>query len=344
MKPRILATILYFSAGVAILLLPSRMPYEAEAPAVFLVARLVSPVMFVLAAIALFYRPRFGHFMAFCAGLLALPWFIWTEISWPQIVNSWIALNMADKRDTNSIRFAELKIFAAGLTVTAAACSVVRLLPSRWTFRGSPFSNRTWPALAVCFLVFAAWFGSDVMPYRLPGMVTRGFPSDLEILHVEKRGLQFHEVAITVGHRREEFSIRENRRRLFQYRFGETGGQGTVPAAIASRVLALIQSPELQNLRTPRPKALRTWNAEGWYVFIPEKMTLLAFSSENGTQAPREVTDLFHEIEEGTLSWKSKEVSKKDVCLGFCYDPLSGLGATYANERCTTYADGTRCN
>jgi hypothetical protein len=343
-KLRILEAALFASAAAAILYLPSDPVWGILVTALFRSSQAISPYVFALAAIALFIWPRLGHLAGLCAGLLALPWFVWTETRWPQISNSWIALNTTNKREDFALHFAQLKILTVGLIVIAVSGSMVRLLPANWMFRGSPLSKRTWPAFGVCFFVFAVWFGSDVMPYRLPGMITRGLPADLEILHVEKSGLQFHEVTIGVGVRVEKFNHRENRRRLFEYRFTETGGQGTLPPALSSRVLGFIQTRELQDLHTPRAKALRAWNAEGWYVFIPEKMIMLAFTSENGAQAPEEVIDLFREIENEPLSWKSPAMLKKDVCLGFCYDPFSGLGAVYANERCSTFADGTRCN
>jgi hypothetical protein len=344
MKPRILATILYLSAAVAIVFLPSstRMLYGGETPAVLLDLRLVSPAIFALAAIALFYRPRFGHFLALCGGLFALPWFTWTEISWPQIFNSWIALNLVEKRDTNSIRFSELKILATGLTITALACSVVRLLPDRWTFRGTPFSDRTWPAITVCFVIFTVWFGSDVMPYRLPGMISRGFPVQLEMLHIEKKGLQFHEVGITLSGFGEKYEIRENNRRLFQYEFKQSYSEGQLPARIARNVTELIQSGQLKNLHTPPARPLRAWNSEGWY-FVGLGDSISAFTDENEAQAPKEVTDVFQDIETVAPSWRSEGIVR-DVCLGFCFDPVSGLGHIYANERCSMSVDGiTHC-
>jgi hypothetical protein len=33
----------------------------------------------------------------------------------------------------------------------------------------------------------------------------------------------------------------------------------------------------------------------------------------------------------------------KDVCLGFCYDPISALGFIYANDRCRQSDSGFVC-
>jgi hypothetical protein len=62
-------------------------------------------------------------------------------------------------------------------------------------------------------------------------------------------------------------------------------------------------------------------------------VALQAYTKENRFTPPQEVTDLFDELEKVPRTNESSE-DRKDVCLGFCYDPLSGLGALYANHRC----------
>jgi hypothetical protein len=92
-----------------------------------------------------------------------------------------------------------------------------------------------------------------------------------------------------------------------------------------------VQSTELWKLETPTPRALRSWNAEGWYVVLKDSR-LLAFTSEHRTTPPREVTDLFYEIEKlpASNAWLS---TVRDVCLGFCYDPVAGLGFSTLKQR-----------
>jgi len=53
---------------------------------------------------------------------------------------------------------------------------------------------------------------------------------------------------------------------------------------------------------------------------------------------------VFHEIEglHPTAEWGRYSIN--DVCLGFCYDPLAGLGFIFAADRCRTDNDGKmRC-
>ncbi len=158
------------------------------------------PFIFIFAAVVVSYFPRVGSIMGALAGLLAMPWFASTEFEWFQMGNSWIALNVseADKFTVNSILLAKLRIFTVALIVTATALSLLRLVPAHWTLRKRPICERTWPAFAVCFVVLAVWFGCAVVPYRLPGMVDHSIGPDVRILHVEKRGLQFHETTISV--------------------------------------------------------------------------------------------------------------------------------------------------
>jgi hypothetical protein len=98
--------------------------------------------------------------------------------------------------------------------------------------------------------------------------------------------------------------------------------------------LALTQSPELLKLLTGPAKALRSWNAEGWYV-VTRSGRVLAFTSQYGTSPPPEIVHLFHEIEKLPAAQES-HWPIRDVCLGFCYDPLAGLGFMYANSRCSS--------
>ncbi len=90
-------------------------------------------------------------------------------------------------------------------------------------------------------------------------------------------------------------------------------------------------SPELWKLHTQPAKALWAWNAEGWYVVLKDSR-LLAFTSEYGTAPPREITDLFREIENLPTS-EERPATLRDVCLGFCYGPRAALGFVQLRDR-----------
>jgi hypothetical protein len=165
-----------------------------------------------------------------------------------------------------------------------------------------------------------------------------GVPAELIVLHVEKKGIQFHETAISAS-RDGRIYVQRNDRRLFQYRFVVRDGVGMLSEAITARVRTLAQSAQLKELRTAPAAALRNKNAEGWYVRTGYKV--LAFTSEYGTEPPREVVDLFHEL--GSLAPAENEVrTVNDICMGFCYDPLAGLGLGNMNDRCSE-RNGTVC-
>jgi hypothetical protein len=249
-------------------------------------------------------------------------------------MNSWVFLN----DDGSSFMggwvpaFVKLNILSVALLLISTACSMLRLLPARWSLRRSPLCMRTWPAFAVGFVVLAMWFARSVTPYTVPGY-DHGLGAALRILHVQKRGLRIHETRVGLF-RDGLFWIFRDDRRLFQFRFERYLAQtsyGEELIAVREHGWALVRSPELWKLRTPPARALRAWNAEGWYVVLKDSR-LLAFTSEYGTVPPREVTDLFHEIEKLPVS-EERSYAVRDVCLGFCYDPIAALGFSILPQR-----------
>ena len=108
---------------------------------------------------------------------------------------------------------------------------------------------------------------------------------------------------------------------------------GSLPQTILEHANSLAHSPNLRTLRTAPPVALRSWNAEGWYVHLSGS-PLLAFTSEHRTAPPQVVRDMLEEIEK--LPGEQQTIGIEDVCLGFGYDPVAGLGFWYSNQRCHT--------
>ena len=121
--------------------------------------------------------------------------------------------------------------------------------------------------------------------------------------------------------------VSHSSRRLFQYRFEHLAHRVTLgeksPAAL-DRARVLMGSPELWGKPAPLATAPRSWNSEGWYVSRRESPGL-AFTTENGLKPPLVVTSLFYEIEALPSSAPIRQ-GIRDVCLGFCYDPVGGLG------------------
>lgn len=297
---------------------------------------LLSSVFFAFAAGAIPYRPALAHSTAL-AGLLSMPWIYWTALHDTPLGNIWTVFNVPDRELVmyNGLHSAELTILAVGLVVLALATAILRLLPARWTFRGSPIRARTWPALGTSLLFLAVWFSQSVMPYRISGALDYSGSLILQILHVEKRGLQFHETCISVsGYRSdpESVSFSGNDRRLFQYRFQQKSSSGELPEALKTRIRSMLESSKGAERNWDSVKPLRAWNDDGWYIQT-QTIGLRAYTTDNGTTPPQEIVDLFDQLQKIPRAGETHS-DRKDVCLGFCYDPLSGLGLLYANHRC----------
>ena len=295
-----------------------------------------SSILFAFAAGAISYRHVVANASAL-TGLLGMPWIYWATLRDTPLGNTWTLFNLPDQQQrTYYLRFAELTIFSVALIVLALATAAVRLVPARWSFRGLPLSERTWPAFGAGLLFLALWFSQSVMPYRIPGAVDYSSSPILQILHVEKRGLQFHESCVSVwGYRGHPLSVTftGNDRRLFEYRFQEQfASAGELQQALTERVRAAIQSPAGMKRTWDTVQPLRKWNVDGWYV-NGEEIGFKAYTSDKGETPPQEIVELFSELQKIPRA-REAQSSMRDVCLGFCYDPFSGLGLLYANHRC----------
>jgi hypothetical protein len=296
----------------------------------------LTAVNFAFAAGALQYYPKTAHIAAL-AGIAALPW-IYTSVLRGNIYgNEWIIFNVPDRelRFYNGLATARLAIIAVALIIFAIATAILRLLPGRW-------GQRTWPAAIVSLCFIAVWFSQSVMPYRIPGAVDYGSWPILQVLRVEKRGLQFHETCVKVWGRRgmpESVTIVWNDRRLLEYRFEVRSGRVEVTQSLWPSVMSVIQSGKAVKSNRGPIKPLRRWDDEGWYV-TGEEVGFQAYTKENQSTPPQEVVNLFDELEKLPRTQVTSGDSK-DVCLGFCYDQLSALGALYANHRCR-YEEASR--
>ena len=130
--------------------------------------------------------------------------------------------------------------------------------------------------------------------------------------------------------------------RLFHFGWQTQGVSGATATLLHDRATALVNSPELRNLHAAPTGQLWSWNAEGWYVVLKDRR-LFAFTSEYQTTPPREITDLFNEIQ-GLPESERRSWAVRDVCLGFCYGPVAALGFQYSNQPCFVLARGaTQC-
>ena len=303
----------------------------------------LSPALFAFAAGAVSYRPALAHSAAFL-GLVSVPWVQWS-LRDHELGNVWLMFNLSGREiGMYPPIYAELTIFAIALIALAITTAALRLLPSHWQFRKLPVCERTWPAFAISLLVLALWFSQSVMPYRIPGAVDYSQWPILQILHVEKRGLQFHETCMSVWGRPGQplsVTLTGNNRHLFQYRFQEKHASGQMPDSLVERVWAMVHSSDRAKEKRDAVKPLRAWNVDGWY-FTAEGVGLKAYATDKGSIPPQEIVDLFRDLEKIPRSQETQS-EMRDVCLGFCYDPLSGLGSLYANHRCFNDGHGVVC-
>ncbi len=335
---RLLAGAIYVTGATLITALILKQPEAfVGAPLLIVAPAFLGPAVLAFAGAIVFSRPRLAFASALIGGLLVLPWFIWTESLFE---SSWVSLNLpvdATPEEHDIQTFVKAKLFSAGIIAMAICYSSLRLLPARLTLGGSPLRVRTWLAFAIGILVMAAWFASTVSPYRVP-IIADSVRFELRILHVEKRGLEFHETVALVGHDRRLYLWRYDRR-LFQYAFYANVAEGLVENRIWQDLQTLLYASQISAMRTQPARALRSWTAQGWYLVLRDSR-LLAFSSEDNTLPPKAVTDLFRKIEKVPVT-ETGLIRIQDICLGFCYGPVAALGFWYPNQPCFVLTRGT---
>jgi hypothetical protein len=321
---------------------------DTESYAVCYFLFFVSPIFFAFAAGAAFWNSKLAHAFALLC-LAAIPSMYW-NLRDNGMGNVWVMFNQPKDRFAFFPPHFVFAIFFLGLFALALGTSLLRLLPGRWTLRKNPISNRTWPAFVASVAFMIVWFCQSVMPYRIPGAVDyAGWPI-LQILHIEKRGLQVHETTVSVsGYKfRNGFDIRsvyllENDRRLLQYRFAHRSSTAELTDSLREQIRAMLSSsvqphPEWE---WDQAKPVRDWNADNWYVII-EGGGMKAYTKQNNAVPPPAIVNLFNDLEKLPQT-SPGQMEMRDVCLGFCYDPLSAMGYLYANHRCHNNGQGTVC-
>jgi len=267
--------------------------------------------LLAFAAGSLRYRRALAHSTALLAAAMFVPRLYRAEFT-PRgrmISNAWIAFNGSTMFLGDERLSAVITILTVALLVFAAAVAVCRLLPQRWVLRESPVSERTWPT---------------EMPI-------------IQILHIEKHGLQFHETCVSVYQLQKMVRITHDDRRLLNYRFQEVGAETyDAPATLMQRVNELAHSSTLpRSLHDARNDPVRSWNADYWYAWVHRNGFTSYYSTKKGyTPPPPDFVMLFHNLEalQPRLGWEEK---LRDVCLGFCYDPCAAMGWRMSADRYT---------
>ncbi len=295
--------------------------------------------LLAFAAGSLRYRCALAHSTALLAAAAFVPRLYRAEFT-PRgrmISNAWIAFNGSNLLLADERLSAVITILTVTLLVLAAAVAVWRLLPQRWVVRESRVSEWTWPAVVVMALFIGVWFRSSVLPYRIPGEVQYAELPIIQILHLEKHGLQFHETCVSVYQVRKMVRITRDDRRLLNYRFQEVGAETyDAPATLMQRVNELAHSPTPpRSLRDARNAPVWSWSADYWYASVEREDFVSYYSTEKGdTPPPLGIVPLFHDLE-ALQPRLGPEEKLRDVCLGFCYDPCAAMGWRMSADRYT---------
>lgn len=61
-------------------------------------------------------------------------------------------------------------------------------------------------------------------------------------------------------------------------------------------------------------------------------------------QPPLGLVEVFHGVTVLPLDVQSRSSERRDVCLGFCYDPAAAMGFLYSNQRCFNAGRGWHCS
>jgi hypothetical protein len=288
----ILASLLFWPYWFLLALVNTGRFFEvSQLQAVFYFLCFVSAVLFAFAAGTIPHRPLFAHATAL-AGLMSVPWIYSNAMTDSGLGNVWLVFNVPDNELGAYLPpYAQVAIAVVGLIALAIVTAGLRLLPAQWQFRGTPLRERTWLAVGASIVVLALWFSQSVLPYRIPGALDYSDYPVLQILHVEKRGLQFHERCFSVCWQRPyrpiSVSFTGSARHLFQYRFQHNNSSLQPPKALVESIQAIIESHHEKGQQdVVRP--IWNWNADRWY-FSGQGFGLRVYGASNGSNPPKEI-------------------------------------------------------
>jgi hypothetical protein len=312
-KSDILAGILYFSGAVGLALYYEfwvGQLFPAWTDNLYIFALLFGAVLLTVASFRAFSGRKFGDLVAFTGAAFAWRFFVLVEFSqyhYPAFFNAWILFNGA------GIAYAGLKVFAIVALLVATIHSLLRMTPERWHFR-----DLAWPTFAVSFLGVAIWYLIAVTPYRIPTYDLHDLSPTVIVLHVEKRGLRFHETSLNV-YRSGDFYLTDDDRRLFAYGFTRNVSRGYLADDGMKLVKKIKDSQaQLRGASFAFYESPQNWTADRWYVLFdpwgsrPNNVAL--------SVTPGEIPDLL-EAARTAAKEESRRDARRDVCLGFCSDP-----------------------
>jgi hypothetical protein len=277
----------------------------------------LSPLILGVACFLVFSRPRVGYLMGLLGTLVAWPVSILREMYYPDRANSWLMFNLPDyPGPSGTIAYAERSILCITVLIICTVTSCLRSLPSSWTVRRVPIRDRSWPIAAISLLCVAGWFFHAVAPYRVPEVEHHRTPG-VTVAHLEKRGLHFCETKVTMLHD-SEFYLAHDERRPLHYRSTGVVYRGVAQREDWDRAVALTNPSRLTS--ASHITRINKWDADVWLV-VGERGVAVMFDSAKNPPPP-ELIQWQEDIEKlpKRESWHGS--GNKDICFGFCYDPL----------------------
>lgn len=277
-----------------------------------LCAAYAAPAVFLVGAILALWKPRFASAGALIGAGLAWPYFYRTEVWHYHFANSWVDLNLPPPNQT----FGELRILAISLLILATVYSLSQFTPDGWRIGKRRLKEKIWPSFAVWFVAVCGWYFSAVTPYRIPIYDLYGAPPLLYVVHVNKRGLYFHET-VAIVEQDGRFYLLQDDRRLFEYSFQETSASGVLPEGDEIAMRAAIRTANLGISSGPRNVSPWTWSADRWFVYS-ERDPRWSLTNVDDSRVPKGI----HELFEALPPLPKEEVGAttlRDVCLGFCF-------------------------
>jgi hypothetical protein len=142
-------------------------------------------------------------------------------------------------------------------------------------------------------------------------------PPTIRIIHVVKRGFGLEtEDAIIVT----SAYFRTIKKQAFRSGMDAVVSVRAMPKAYFYRADEVAQSLESVKSQIKPAQVLGSWNAEGWYVFLPFRDEPLTFAGEGDGKPPQAVTDLFYSVEKFPVA-KSRSEMIPNRCWGLCNKP-----------------------
>ncbi len=321
--PTISAAAIFFACLAVSIGATFKVPNESmfDFAALPLPAAVASALAFFCAGMLIFWKPRLGYCLGLAGGLIVAVSIAQSELHLAP-GTTWMCLT-AGLNAGEVTPFLILRVFAAGLAVTALCCSAMRMLPEGLSVRGRVLRRSTWPAVAVGMAISMVWAVRDATPIS-SRCADRVYRRRLRVLHVRKSGFHIQQTGIYVLRDQKVYSI-TTEHQFFHFRVTgeETGGMFPHEPWDGLTRPPAAWTPHSATARS----LLWSWNEERWYVRIKDSRLFMFI----GPPA-HEIAEFLQQLQRMPVDAQSSWTGR-DICLGLRYDPLAELGALTPGEK-----------